>query len=352
MPSQLSDLGARIVRLNAELFPVDDFEAGLYRGHGLQVTQVEANTPAEIIPYVTDCDALFVVSAALPETVIASMGRCRVIARQGLGTEKIAVDAATAAGILVTNVPDFCFEEQADHAMALLLTLARQIPAMAQAMQEGAWIRARLLSHQNQRLSTQVLGLVGFGRSAQAMARRARGFGMRVLATRRRQAVYDPESAALGVEMVDMHQLLAESDFVSLHLPLTSQTRHLIDDAALERMKRGAYLINTARGAIVDELALVDALRSGRLAGAGLDTFELIDVHTPEERRPEHPLLELDNVVLTPHVAAGSVQAMEDVARGSVENVVAVLSGRWPLPERVVNPQVKPRRPLAPYSAG
>jgi phosphoglycerate dehydrogenase-like enzyme len=172
---------------------------------------------------------------------------------------------------------------------------------------------------------------------------------MRVLATRRNMAAAAQAAAELGVQMVDLDTLLAESDYVSLHLPLTVETYHLFDDATLRKMKPGAFLINTARGAIVDEDALVAVLREGRLAGAGLDTFEQINIHAEHEAPPSHPLLELENVVLTPHVAAGSVQSGQDVARGGVENVVAVLRGHWPKPENIVNRGVVPRFPLEPY---
>ncbi len=338
----------RVIRLNAMLGPVSDFEADQYRQHGLAPVQVEANTPEEIIPHVKDCDAIFVISTALPTPVIESLARCRVISRMGLGTDKIDVETATARGILVTNVPTFCVEEQADHTMALLLSLARQLPLMTKALRAGTFHAAHLATRKNQRLSTLTLGLVGFGGSAKATARRAAGFGMRVLATRRRMLPADPEAEALGVQMVDLDTLLAQSDYVSLHLPLTKQSYHLFDDATLRKMKPGAYLINTSRGAIVDETALVAALREGRLGGAGIDTYEGINIFDPNEAPPVHPLvlLEMDNVVLTPHVAAGSLQAGQDVARGAVENVAAVLNGRWPPRENIVNPEVVPRFPL------
>ncbi|MCX6030743.1 MAG: C-terminal binding protein [Chloroflexi bacterium] len=330
------------------LGPVSDFEADQYRQHGLAPVQVEANTPEEIIPHVKDCDALFVVSTALRAPVIESLARCRVISRMGMGTDKIDIETATARGILVTNVPTFCVEEQADHTMALLLSLARQIPFMSRAMHAGTFHAAHLATRNNRRLSTVTLGLVGFGGSAKATARRAAGFGMKVLATRLHMRPADPEAEALGVQMVDLDTLLAQSDYVSLHLPLTKQSYHLFDDATLRKMKPGAYLINTSRGAIVDETALVAALREGRLGGAGIDTYEGINIFDPNEAPPVHPLvlLEMDNVVLTPHVAAGSLQAGQDVGRGAVENVAAVLNGRWPPLENIVNPEVVPRFPL------
>ena len=345
-----SDLeNCRIVRLNATLFPVSEFEASLYEKYDLKPVQVEANLPEEIIPRVEDCDALFAISVSLPEAVVSSLSRCRVISRLGTGTDKIDVAMATRKGILVTNVPYFCVEEQADHTMALMLAMARKLPQMAQAMAEGAWSHSKRQSRSNQRLSTQNLGLIGFGNSAKATAQRARGFGMRVIATRRNMKAPRHEADNLGVEMVSLDTLLSESDYVSLHLPLSSETYHMLDEAELGKMKPAAYLINTSRGALVDEMALVKALREGRLSGAGLDTFEGINPFTEDETPPEHPLLELDNVVLTPHVGAYSVQASQDVSRGGVQNVVSVLSGHLPLAENIVNPSVTPRVPLADY---
>ena len=342
---------ARIVRLNAEQHPVTAYEAEQYARFGLTPTRVEARTPAEIIPYIAEADAVFAVSVALPAAVIDAMRRCRVISRMGTGTDKIDVARATKHGILVTNVPYFCVEEQADHAMAMLLALVRKLPQMRVALEAGTFRYAHELMRTNQRLPGRVLGLVGFGNSAQAMARRARGFGMRVLATRRNLAAAQAEAAEIGVELTDLPTVVAESDYVSLHLPLSPETYHLFDSAMLHKMKRGALLINTSRGALIDEPALVAALRDGHLGGAGIDTFEGIDIFSGVETPTDHPLLAFDNVVLTPHVAAGSVQAMEDVARGAVENLVAVLSGYWPDPANRVNPQVQPRDRLAAYDS-
>ncbi len=337
----------RVVRLNATLSPLDQYERDLYHKFHLSPIEVEANAPAAIIPHVVDCDALFVVSTALPQEVIESLTRCRVISRLGTGTDKIDVAEATRKGILVTNVPTFCVEEQADHTMALLLALLRKLPQMAQAMSTGAWGRARRQASANQRLAGRVLGLIGFGNSARAVARRAQGFGLQVIATRRNMDAPSSEADELGVEMMGLEKLLTRADYVSLHLPLTADTYHLLNETMLRRMKPGAYLINTSRGAIVDEIALVSLLRAGRVAGAGIDTFEGIDVFAEEERPPDHPLLSVDNVILTPHVGALSVQAMQDVSNGGIENAVAVLSGFWPRRQNLVNRDVTPRFPLA-----
>ena len=341
----------RVTRLNATLFPVSEFETELYRKYNLSVVQVEAEKPGELIPQVADCDALFAISVALPKAVIEGLSRCRVISRLGTGTDKIDVAAASRKGIIVTNVPYFCTEEQAEHTMALLLALARKLPQMSQAMAEGTFSRARCQAKTNRRLSVCTLGLIGFGNSARAVARRANGFGFRVIATRRKLNVPCREADELGVKIVSLDTLLAESDYVSLHLPLTAETYHILNEAALRRMKLGAYLINTSRGSLVDEMALVKALREGWLSGAGLDTFEQIDPFTEIEVPPSHPLLTLDNVILTPHVAAASVQSARNVSLGGIQNMVSVLNGHWPPAGNIVNPDVVPRFPLIDYDA-
>ncbi|MDA1231190.1 MAG: C-terminal binding protein [Planctomycetota bacterium] len=333
----------KIVRLNSDLFPITGFEQQEYHEHGIAPVAVEAHSQEELIEHVRDADAVMVVSQSLPADVIRAMSRCRVICRIGAGTDKIDVTTATELGIVVVNVPDFCVEEQADHAFALLLAVARRLNEMRRCMLEARYRDGREQSRPLRRLPGRTLGLVGFGGSARAMARRATGFGLRILATRRNMSAADPEANALGVQMTSLSELLAESDFVSLHLPLNDVTRHLFDRATLVQMKRGSVLINTARGAIVDEDALAELLKTGHLAGAGLDTFSVVDVHDPQQGPPTHPLFRLDNVVFTPHVAAFSIDSSRDVAHGSVASLNAVLSGRWPHADRIVNPQVKPR---------
>lgn len=336
----------RVVRLNARISPVSQEEASLYARYGLRPIAAEANTPAELNAVLAGCDGLLVVSSALPGEVIGSLDRCRVISRLGIGTDKIDLEAATRQGIVVTNVPGCFSEEMADHTLAFLLGLARKLPQMGTAMQSGDWSGARRLSIHNHRLSQATLGLVGFGDSARLVAQRARAFGLRILATRRRMDLPDPIAQALGVELVELDTLLAESDYVSLHLPLNAGTRHLLDEAALRKMKPGACLINTARGAIVDEDALARLLAEGHLGGAGLDTFEDINVFIGKDGRQESPLLHLDNVLLSPHVSALSEEGMRLVTSGGIENLAAVLSGRWPVQERIVNRGVIPREPL------
>lgn len=341
------DLAAfKVVRLNAELFPITSFEQDMYDEHGIKPGLVEVDAIEALVDSVRDADAVMVVSQSLPTQVIHALDRCRVICRLGTGTDKIDVATATERGIVVANVPSFCVEEQADHAFALLLALARRLNEMRNCMLDGRYHDGRQQCRPLRRLPGCTLGLVGFGGSARAMARRAQGFGMRILATRRNMSAADPEADACGVRMVGLDQLLAESDFVSLHLPLNEHTRYMLDKHALARMKPGSVLINTARGALVDEEALADLLEAGHLAGAGLDTFAIVDVHQPRPAPPTHRLFRMENVVFTPHVAAFSIDSSREVSHGAVGNLVAVLSGRWPRAECVVNPQVVPRFPL------
>ena len=339
----------RAVRLNATLFPVDAYEIEMYKRYGLSPEKVEAAAPGEIISHIENADAVFVVSAALPAPVIEGMKRCRVIARHGIGCDKIDVALAKERGIIVANVPGFCSPEMGEHAMALLLAVARKLPQLSAATAKGAWLESRQIACQTHRLEGRVLGLVGFGDSAIETAKRAKGFGFRIVATRRRLSAPSAEAEELGVQMVDLDTLLATSDYVSLHLPLTPENYHMFDEKALRGMKRGAVLINTARGALVDETALAALLREGWLSGAGIDTFEQIDPFTENEEPPQHPLLELDNVILTPHVAALSEEAMKRVKDGMVENAATVLAGHWPRPEHIVNPGVVPRFALEPF---
>ncbi|MBM3457822.1 MAG: hypothetical protein FJX77_04740, partial [Armatimonadetes bacterium] len=197
-----------VVRLNAHLMPVRPLERELCRLHGIQPREVEAADPDEILRQAAHCDALFVVSAYLPRPVIEGLERCRVISRLGNGTDRIDVEAARDRGILVTNVPYFCVEEMADHVLATLLMLVRQIPETSRAFYAGAYAHARRVGLALPRVRGLTLGLIGFGASARAVAERARPFGLRVIATRRNRSAPTAEAEALGVEMTDLDTVL------------------------------------------------------------------------------------------------------------------------------------------------
>ena len=327
------------VRLNADTYPVDPEEVQALAQAGVELVGIEGQRPEEILAAAHDCDALLVVSSQVPAALVAQLAQCRTIARLGAGTDKIAVEEATRCGIVVSNVPDFCLGEQADHSMALLLSFARRLPYMQNAMRQGNWsARQHPGVH---RIAGKTLGLVGFGASAQAVARRALGFGLQLLAWTRSPGNYTEVAAALGVRLVPLEQLLGQSDFVSIHLPLNAQTHHLLGARELALMSPGAALINTSRGAIVDEAALVACLQRRAIAGAALDVFEGIDVFAPPGAAVQHPLLALDNVIATPHCAGSSVESTRESKIRGARHAAAVLSGRWSA--HTVNPEVVPR---------
>jgi D-3-phosphoglycerate dehydrogenase len=340
----------RIVRLNARLMPVDSFERSLYRFYNINPIEAEADTSEEIISIVRDCDGLFVVSSSLPKEVIQNLSQCRFISRMGKGTDKIDVEAATQKGIIVTNAPNFCFDDMADHAMAMLLSTARKIPQMTEYMRSGNFRKAREESNKLKRISELVLGIIGFGLSGRALAKRARSFGMRVIATEKNISDVQKFASELDVELVDLGKLLAESDFISLNLPLNKDTYHMFDEATLGKLKRTACLINTARGALIDETALAKALQEGWIGAACLDTFEAIDIFVENEKPPKHPLVESNKTLLTPHVSGLSEQATQNAHKTAIENLVTVLSGYWPTPENIVNPSVRPWFELSQYN--
>ena len=333
------------VRLNAITYPVETAELAELAQVGCNLVEIEGQRTDEIVAAAADCDALLVVAAFVPASVIERLTRCRVISRLGAGTDRIDIDAATRAGIVVVNVPDFCLNEQAEHTMALLLALARRLPWMSAAMARCEWSARH--DPGVHRIAGRTLGLIGFGAGAKAVAERARGFGLRLLSWARTPDRHRAEADRLGVELIDLDRLLVESDIVSIHLPLALDTRHLLDATKLARMKSTAVLINTARGAIVDEAALVEALRQRRIAGAALDVFELLDVFNlppASLAARDHPLMGLDNVILTPHCAGSSVESTLDSKVRGARNAAVVLAGGWPA--SVVNPGVRPRFPI------
>jgi phosphoglycerate dehydrogenase-like enzyme len=323
------------VRLNAVTFPVTEDERSILARAGCRVRELEGTTDAEITAAVADADAVMLVAAYLRAPVIGAMRRCRVISRLGTGVDKIDLDEATRRGIPVTNLPDFCTEEVADHTLALLLAAARQLRLMESSMRAGRQPREIANLH---RLSTRTLGIVGFGRIGRAVARRAAAFGMTLLAVD--PALSAEEAARAGVEKVDLGAALERSDYLCLLCPLTPATRGMIGMRELCRMRRDSVLVNTARGEIVNETDLAAALRGGVIRYAALDVFAGVDVFAPAGFPVDHPFFGLDNVLLTPHMAAGSEEALADARQRSARAVVEVLEGR--APPHPVNPGVVP----------
>ena len=275
----------------------------------------------DILAVARDADAVLVTYAKLPGDLLRELKRCKVIGRFGLGVDNIDIPAAGALGITVTYVPDYCMQEVSDHAMALLLSLVRKVPLSNTLVQSGRWEVPPVVPIH--RLSGRVLGLVGFGNIPRTLAPKAKAFGLRVV-------THDPYVSAdvlgkAGVESVGFDELLAMSDFVSIHAPLLPATRGLFNAEVFRKMKKGALLINTARGPLVDETALIAALDSGYLGGAALD------VVTTEPLAQDSKLLGRDNVILTPHTAFYSVEALNELQTKCATDVARVLSGEQPV---------------------
>jgi D-3-phosphoglycerate dehydrogenase / 2-oxoglutarate reductase len=296
-----------------------------------ELVPLKTRRPEEFLDEAADCDALLNTYAGpITAEVMARMPRCRIIARYGIGVDTIDLDAATQAGIIVTNNPTYCIEEVAEHTMALLLACARKVVYYDRLVRNGRWEvpPGKPLF----RVAGSTLGLIGYGNIARQVALRAAAFGMRVLYA----DPYVPQGRSDTPGMaVPLDTLFAESDFVSLHPPLTAHTRGMLGEAALSKMKRTAWLVNCARGPIVDSDALVRALDAGEIAGAALDTTD------PEPLPESHPLRGRENVIINPHVAWYSEQAMAGLQAGAPAEVRRVLTGEWPI--NVVNRAVQGR---------
>jgi D-3-phosphoglycerate dehydrogenase len=327
---------AVLVDFDDDLFPPPAWVADELAGAGIVWDAGQHRTPEAVLEVAREADIVVLQSVRplLPREIVDQLTRCLCIARLGIGYDNVDLAAATEQGILVCNAPTYCVDDVADHSVALLLGAVRHIARQDRWIRAGRWDRTG--ARPARRVKGCTLGLVGFGRIAQAVAQRVGGFGLTVLA-------HDPyvkaeAMAALGVHKVGLDEMLAQSDFISVHCPLTKETHHLLDSRAFGLMKNEVFLVNASRGPIVEEAALAEALRSGQVWGAGLDVFE-------EEPLPlDSPLRVLDNVILTPHVGANSEESVADLYRIGCEIALAVADGRWP--PGVVNPEVKGRTRL------
>ncbi len=302
-----------------------DIERDILREVDAEVIVAPAYDPESLARLAVDCDAIMTCWAAVPESVVAAAPRCQIVARFGIGLDNIDVDYCTSRGIPVTNVPNYCTAEVAEHALALLLALARRVAYFHHETKSGRYDLSAAAPMQ--RLEGQTLGIVGLGNTGRRLAKKATALGLNVLATGRRK----PETLPAGVRWAALDELLTRSDFVSLHVPLTAETRHLIGAGELALMKPTAYLINTARGGLLDHAALTAALSEHRLAGAALDVQdpEPPDMHCAPFNDPR--------VIVTPHAAFLSTQSLTTLRTQTARAVALRLSGR--VPKNVVNPQ-------------
>jgi D-3-phosphoglycerate dehydrogenase len=291
---------------------------------GAEIVTVFADDEASYAEQIADADAVIAgLRVRLTAEVIGRLRRCKIIQTTGIGFDRIDVEAATAAGIPVVNVPDVFTEEVADQAFALLLAVNRKIVYGHQMATSGRWSQTIAGMGSVPRINGKTLGLVAFGNIARAVARRAKGFNLTILA---HDPFVTPEvMEEHGVEPASLERLFQESDFISAHVPHSKATHHLIDKRLFDLMKPSAIFVNTGRGPVVDEAALIAALREGRLAGAGLDVLE------QEPPDPNNPLLSMPNVTVTPHVAAQSNESMVARRRRHGEEITRVLTGKRPL---------------------
>lgn len=296
-------------------------------------------TEDEIIAAAKDADAVIaqVSYQCLTRKVLSNLKTCKLITSIGIGYENIDVEAATEFGIMAANVPDANIEDVSDHTMGLILACTRRIVQLNNVVKKGGWtsvaspqIIGEVWPHLS-RLRGQTLGLIAFGKIPRALVPKARGFGLRII-------VCDPYLPPdiirrFDVEQVDLDQLLTESDIISIHTPLTAETKHILGLKELKKMKPTACLINTARGSVVDHKALYTALTKGYIAAAAFDVTE------PEPINPDNPLLKLDNFIVTAHSAGLSPQSLAEMQRRPGEEIIRVVQGRWPF--GLVNPEVK-----------
>ena len=313
------------VLLTDYAWPDVDIERGILAAAGVELIVAQQQDEDSLAALAADVDAIMTCWARVTERVMAASGRCRIVARMGIGLDNIDVGYCTRAGIPVTNVPDYCLQEVAEHTLALLLSLARKTAFYHHASKQGRYeLQA---GPPLRRLAGQTLGIVGLGAIGGRVAELSLALGLRVVAVNR-----SGKTALAGVKMTDLQTLLAVSDFVSLHVPLTPSTRRLIGSGELRRMRPSAYLINTARGGLIDHAALAAALSSGALAGAALD------VQDPEPPDLSQPPYDDPRVIVTPHAAFVSAESLAELRTRAATQVADRLRGRTP--HKVLNPAV------------
>lgn len=321
-------MAARKVAVTDSVFPSLEPARQILAELDAELHLAAETTPEAILDVARQADGMLVTYASVTGDIIRQLERCQVIARFGIGVDNVDIQAATQSGIVVTYVPDYCVDEVSDHALTLLLALARKITFSNALVQEGRWeLPAVVPLH---RLRGRTLGLVGFGKIPRALAPKAQALGVSVVTCD--PYISEDVTSPLGVELVDFQTLLRTADYISIHAPLTSETQHMFNAGAFQQMKPGALLINTARGPLVDEEALVEALDQGRLAGVALDVMSV------EPPPADSPLLRRDDVIFSPHTAFYSEESLLELQTKAAQDVSHVLRGESP--RYPINPQV------------
>ena len=310
------------------VWPDIEIESEVLRAAGIEPFAAPDASEETLARLAADADVILFCFAKVTGAVLRAAGRCVAACRYGIGVDNIDLPAATAAGIVVTNVPDYCMDEVGDHTLGMILALNRRFVPHDRKVKAGGWSSVAL-NQPMHRTRGATLGIVGFGRIGRSVAAKARAFGIELLAC---DPLLAPGGTVDGVAIMTFEEVLARSDFVTVHTPLTPETEGLIGAKELATMKPGSILVNCARGGIIDEEALARALASGHLAGAGLD---VLDTAPPPA---DHPLLDLENVIVTPHTAFFSQASTRELERRTAEEAVRVLNGGRP--EHLANPEV------------
>ena len=318
----------KIVLVTDYTWPSTAPEAEVLARVGARLLLAESGSEEELLRLVPGADAILTCFKQVPASVVRAGEKLQVIGRYGIGIDNIAVEEATRLGIPVTNVPAYCLDEVAEHALALLLAGARSIVCYDRAVQAGDWSLGTGMPVY--RVAGRTLAIIGFGKIGRTLARKAAALDLQLLACD--PWVSEADARAAGAELVDLDEALARADFLSLHTPLTEGTQHLLNAERLRRMKPTAFVINTARGALIDQEALLQALQEGWIAGAALDVF------VPEHLPAGHPLLAQPNLIATPHTAFYSEESVQTLEVLAAQNVADILSGKRPVD--VVNPEV------------
>jgi len=312
--------------------PLSD-EAEVIKKAGIELMDIDAATEDEIIAKAKDADVVFIVRTVFTRRVFENLPRLRAVIRCGVGYDNVDVDAATDNKVLVVNIPDFCFEEVSNHAIVLLIACAKKLVQLDHDLKTAGWKASRQILDPMGSIWGQTLGIVGCGNIGRMTARKAKCFGLKVIG-------HDPYvdqnlAKESGIALKSLPEVMEESDYVSLHPCLNQETFHLIGEKELALMKPSAYLINTSRGSVVDEPALIRALQDKRIAGAGLDVFEKDPID------PDNPLLKIDHVIVTPHSASYCDASFKRLRISVGQEAVRVAQGKWP--KNVVNTGVKPK---------
>ncbi|MDC3416013.1 C-terminal binding protein [Aquibacillus salsiterrae] len=311
------------------------YEEAALKDDRIELVPVQCETEEDVIHKCKDADGLINQYAPIGRKVLEALPNLKVISRYGVGVNTIDLEAATERGICVANVPDYCVDEVSDHALALLMSWTRKVVVTNNQVKQGKWDFK--VSKPIYRSRGQVLGLVGFGKIPQALAYKVQALGIKVIA-------YDPyypedKALALGVTLVSLDNLCQQADIISVHAPLMESTRGMIGKEQFSQMKPSALVINTSRGPVINEEAIIDALRKGLISGAALDVVETEPIH------PDNPLLHMDNVILTPHVAWYSEEAEEEMRTKAARSTLEVLLDQQ-YPTYLVNPEVKDKLTL------